>query len=119
MALPAAGNDNGGHFTTHHVVDTHVWGKDLSVVWTNETVSMESSIQSMEQLLAEDKYQVVGFDLEFTGGRVGQYEKNLVNSCDHYNVWGNVNTKQNSLVDFASSIIDPYYMKMKYESKKD
>ena len=48
MALPAADDDNGGHFTTHHVVDTHVRGKALSVVYTNEPVSVESSIQTME-----------------------------------------------------------------------
>ncbi|KAE8810659.1 Serine/threonine-protein kinase [Hordeum vulgare] len=29
----------------------------------------------MEQLLAEDKYQVVGFDLKFTSGCVGQDQK--------------------------------------------
>ena len=32
MALPAADDDNGRQFTTHHVVDTHVRGKALSVV---------------------------------------------------------------------------------------
>ena len=32
---------------------------------------MESSIQIMEQFLAEDKYQMAGFDLEYTIGRVG------------------------------------------------
>ena len=71
MALPAADDDDGRQFTTPHIVDTHVRGKDLSVVYTNEPVSVESSIHTMEQLLAEDEYQVVGFDLEFTGGRVG------------------------------------------------
>ena len=71
MSLPAADDYNGGQFTTHHVVDTHVRGKALSVVNTNDPVLVESSIQTMEQLLAEDKYQVVGFDLEFTGGRAG------------------------------------------------
>jgi hypothetical protein len=158
-------------------VDTHMRGKDLSVVYTNKPVSVESSIQTMEQLLAEDKYQVVGFDLEFTSGRAGHDQKiavaqlcvrddvlayhyhlatrpcesfsrfinnsgysfatvdttndlkalkvsgltcqNLVNIRDHYKVWGGTNNKYNSLVDLASAIIDPYYMKMKDESKKD
>ena len=45
--------------------------------------------------------------------------QNLVNIQDHYKVWGSDNNKQNSLVDLASAIIDPYYMKMKVESKKD
>ena len=66
MALPPVDDDNGGRFTMHHVVDTHVRGKALLVVYTNEPVSVEISIQTMERLLAEDKYQVVGFDLEYT-----------------------------------------------------
>src|SRR5215216_6487595 len=177
MALPAADDDNGGQFTTHHVVDTHVRAKALSVVYTNNPISVESSIQTMEQFLAEDKYRVVGFDLEYTMGRAGHDQKvavaqlcvqhdilvyhyhldtrpcerfsrfinssdyifamvdttndlkalkvsglkcqNLINIQDHYKVWGSNNNKQNSLVDLASAIINPYYMKMKDESKKD
>ena len=59
----------------HHVVDTYVRGKALSVVYTNDLISAESSIQTMEQFLAEDKYQVVGFDLEYTMGRAGHDQK--------------------------------------------
>ena len=44
---------------------------------------------------------------------------NLVNIQDHYKVWGSTKNKLNSPVDLASAIIDPYYMKMKDESKKD
>ena len=44
---------------------------------------------------------------------------NLVNIQHHYKVWGSDKNKLNSLVDLASAIIDPYYMKMKVESKKD
>ena len=131
----------------------------------------------MEQLLAEDKYQVVGFDLEYTIGHVGHDHMvaiaqlcvrhdalvyhyhlatrpcecfsrfinnsdysfatvdttndlkalkvsglkcpNLVNIQHHYKVWGSDNNKLNSLVDLASAIIDPYYMKMKDESKRN
>ena len=43
-------------------------------------------------------------------------------SCQHLGPLqslGSDNNKQNSLVDLASAIIDPYYMKMKDESKKD
>ena len=177
MALPVADDDNGGQFTMHHIVDTHVRGKALSVVYTNDPVSVESSIQTMEQFLAEDKYQVVGFDLEYTIGRVRHDQKvviaqlcvqhdilvyhyhlatrpcegfsrfinisdynfpkvdttndlkalkvlslkcrNLVNIQDHYKVGGSNDNKLNSLVELASAIIDPYYMKMKDESKKD
>ncbi|KAE8782584.1 putative ubiquitin-conjugating enzyme E2 26 [Hordeum vulgare] len=45
--------------------------------------------------------------------------ENLVNIHDHYKVWGSTINKQNSLVDIPSAIIDPYYMKMKDESKKN
>ncbi|KAE8819548.1 putative methyltransferase PMT27 [Hordeum vulgare] len=69
MALLVANNDNGMEFTMHHIVDTHVRWKDLLVVYRNEPVSVESSIQTMEQLLPEDKYQLAGFNLEFTSGR--------------------------------------------------
>ena len=48
MALLAADDDNGGQFTTQHVVDTHVRVKALSVVYTNDPVSVESSIQTMD-----------------------------------------------------------------------
>ena len=45
--------------------------------------------------------------------------QNLVNILDHYKVWGSAKNKLNSLVDLASAIIDPYYMKMKNESNKE
>lgn len=44
---------------------------------------------------------------------------NLFNIQHHYKVCGSDNNKLISLVDLASAIIDPYYMKMKNESKKD
>ena len=78
MALPAADDDNGGQFTRHHIVDTHVRVKALSVMYMNDPVSVESSIQTMEQFLAEDKYQVVSFDLEYTIGRAGHDQKVVV-----------------------------------------
>ncbi|KAE8819503.1 hypothetical protein D1007_02737 [Hordeum vulgare] len=53
-------------------VDTHVRKTDMSVVYTNDPVVVDSSINMLEQLLAEDdKYKVVGFDLEYTDGCVG------------------------------------------------
>ena len=81
MALPAADDDNGGQFTMQHVVDTHVRGKALSVVYMNDLVLVESSIQTMEQLLAEDKYQVVGFDLEYTSVVPGTIRRLTSLSC--------------------------------------
>ena len=56
-------------------MDTHVRGKALSVVYTNDPVLVESSIQTMEQFLTEDKNQVVGFDLEYTIGRAKHDQK--------------------------------------------
>ncbi|KAE8777282.1 putative methyltransferase PMT27 [Hordeum vulgare] len=117
MALLAADDDNKEQFTMDHIVDAHVRGGDLSIVYMNKPISVESSIQTMEQFLAEDKYQVVGFDLDFTSGRAGQDHKNLVNIYNHYKVSSSSNNKQNSLVDLVSAIIDPYYMKMEDESK--
>ncbi|KAE8797414.1 putative methyltransferase PMT27 [Hordeum vulgare] len=105
MVLPAKNDDNGGKFTMHHLVDTDMRGNDLSVVYTNESVSVESSIQTMELLLAEDKYQVVCFDLDSPSVVSGKIRS--------------TNNKHNSLVDPSWAIIDPYYMKMKDESKKD
>ena len=48
MALPAADDDNGVQFTMQHVMDTHVRGKALSKLYTDDPVSVESSIQTME-----------------------------------------------------------------------
>ena len=70
MALRAAADDE-QQFTMRAVVDTHRRFMDLSVVYTNETVWVERSIHIMELLLAEEKYKVVGFDLEYTRTRFG------------------------------------------------
>ena len=42
--------------------------------------------------------------------------KNLVEIRDHYMVWGS--TKQDSLVELAAAIIDPYYEKMKQDAQR-
>ena len=57
------------------VVDTHRRFMDLSVVYTNDPVWVEHSIHIMELLLAEEKYKVVGFDLEYTIGHAGKDQK--------------------------------------------
>ena len=57
-------------------MDTHSRKTDLSVVYTNDPVVVVNSINTLEQLLAEDdKYNMVGFDLEYTGGRAGHDQK--------------------------------------------
>ena len=48
------------------VLDTHRRFMDLSMVYTNDPVWAERSIHIMELLLAEEKYKVVGLDLEYT-----------------------------------------------------
>ena len=65
MALRAAADDE-QQFTMRAVVDTHRRFMDLSVVYTNDPVWVEHSIHIMELLLAEEKYKVVGFELEYT-----------------------------------------------------
>ena len=74
MALRAAANDE-QQFTMRAVVDTHRRFTELSVVYTTDTVWAEHSIHIMELLLAEEKYKVVGFDLEYTRARAGSRPK--------------------------------------------
>ena len=77
MALQAAADDK-QQFTIHAVVDTHRRFTELSVVYTNNPVWVEHSIHIMELLLAEEKYKVVGFDLEYSRARVGSCPKAVV-----------------------------------------
>ena len=74
MALRAAADDE-QQFTMRAVVDTHKRFMDLSVVYTNDPVWAEHSIHIMELFLAEEKYKVVGFDLEYTRARAGSRPK--------------------------------------------
>ena len=89
MALRAAADDE-HQFTMRAVVDTHRRFMDLSVVYTNDPVWVEHSIDIMEQLLAEDKYHVVDFDLEFIGGRARRDQKVVIAQlcmCHHVLVY--------------------------------
>ncbi|KAE8813981.1 hypothetical protein D1007_08906 [Hordeum vulgare] len=64
--------DDEWQFTIRAYVDTHVRFKDLFAVYTNDRpVWVKNSIHTMKQSLADDKYKVVGFNLEYTSGRVG------------------------------------------------
>ena len=74
MALRAAA-DNEQQFTMRAVVDTHRRFTELLVVYTNNPVWVEHSVHIMELLLADDKYKVVGFDLEYTRARAGSRPK--------------------------------------------
>ena len=77
MTPPTAGDDE-RQFTLRPVVDTHMRLTDLSVVYTNDPVLMENSINTMEQLLDEDKYTVVDFNRESNGGLVGYDQKVVI-----------------------------------------
>ena len=59
----------------YDVVDTHRRFMELSVVYTNNLVWVEHPIHIMELLLAEEKYKVVGFDLEYTRAHAGSRPK--------------------------------------------
>ncbi|KAE8814681.1 hypothetical protein D1007_08213 [Hordeum vulgare] len=62
-------------FDVHHV-DTHLRNTDLTVVYSDEPVVVEHSINTMEWLLAaDDKYKVVGFDLGNTTCRAEHDQK--------------------------------------------
>ena len=52
-----------------HRVETHAREMDLSVVYTIDPAVVDDYINSVEQLLARDKYKVVGIDLQYTAGR--------------------------------------------------
>ena len=51
-----------------HGVETHKGETDLSVVSTINPAVLDDYINSFEQLLARDKYKVVGIDLQYTDG---------------------------------------------------
>ncbi|KAE8810778.1 hypothetical protein D1007_12502 [Hordeum vulgare] len=71
-----------------HLVETHMRKMDLTVVYTNDPVMVEDSINTMERLLAQDdKYEVVVYDLAYTGDRVGHAEKVVIAQlCVHHHV---------------------------------
>ena len=77
MALRAAADDE-QQFTMRAMVDTHRSFMDLLMVYTNDPVWVEHSIHIMELLLAEEKYKVVGFGLEYTHARAGSRPKVVV-----------------------------------------
>ena len=61
-----------------HKVETHARETDLSVVYTIDPAVVDDYINSVEQLLAGDKYKVVGIDLQYNAGRPGIDQKVVV-----------------------------------------
>ena len=86
------------------------------MVYTNDPVSVESSIQTMEQFLAEEKYQVVGFDLEYTIGRAGHDQQVAVaqlcvrhdvlatRPCEHFSSFINSSDYHFTAVDTTNDL---------------
>ncbi|KAE8780403.1 hypothetical protein D1007_46484 [Hordeum vulgare] len=78
-------------FTSNVKVDTHNRKTDLLMVDTNDSVIVENSINTLEQLLAkDDKYKVVGFHLEYTSNRAGHDQMFVVAQlcvCHHVLVY--------------------------------
>ncbi|KAE8789540.1 hypothetical protein D1007_36181 [Hordeum vulgare] len=102
-----------------NLVETHMRKVDLPVVYTNDLVMVEDSINTMERFLAEDdRYKVVGFEHAYSGGHVGHDQKKLVDIRNHYKIWGTKKDKE-SHVDLAEVIIESYYGGMKAECKKN
>ena len=54
-----------------HRVETHAREMDLSAVYTIDPAVVDDYINSVEQLLAGDKYKVVSIDLQYIVGRPG------------------------------------------------
>ena len=61
-----------------HRVETYTRETDLSVVYTIDPVVVDDYINIVEQLLARDKYKVVGIDLQYTVGCPGIDQKVVV-----------------------------------------
>ena len=61
-----------------HRVETHARETDLSVVYTIDPAMVDDCINIVEQLLARDKYKVVGIDLQYTTDRPGIDQKVVI-----------------------------------------
>ena len=56
---------------SEHRVETHARETDLSVVYTINPAVVDDYINTLEQLLAGNKYKVVSIDLQYTASRPG------------------------------------------------
>ncbi|KAE8769308.1 hypothetical protein D1007_59104 [Hordeum vulgare] len=123
-----------------HLVKTHMRKMDLTVVYTNDSVMVEESINTMERLLAkDDKYKVTTVPCKrftrfvnspiyrFATVDTTNYRKvlktsgfarqKLVDISGHYKIWGS-KKDMDSHVDLPEAIIDPYYGGMKAECRR-
>ena len=58
-----------------HKLETHARETDLLVVYTIIPTVVDDYINTVEQLLAGDKYKVVDIDLQYTAGVPGKNQK--------------------------------------------
>ena len=63
---------------SEHRVETHARETDLLVEYAIDPTMVHDYIDNVEQLLAGDKYKVVGIDLQYTADRPGIDQKVVV-----------------------------------------
>ena len=70
-----------------HRVETHARETDLSMVYTIDPAVVDDYINSVEHLLARDKYKVAGIDLQYTIGRPDiDHKVAVAQLCVHHHV---------------------------------
>ena len=111
MMVRATANDE-QQFTMHAMVDTHRRFEELSVVYTNNLVWVEHSIRIMELLLADEKYKVVGFNIEHTHACAGSRPKVAVaQMCvGHHVLIYHYCLSTRPCEHFARFVNNPHYM---------
>ncbi|KAE8775943.1 hypothetical protein D1007_51468 [Hordeum vulgare] len=96
-----------------HVVEaTHKRFTEPSVVYTNNPVWVDHSIHITEMFLAEEKYKVVGFVLEYTCARSGSRPKVIISQMckrNHVLVYHYCLATRPS-GHFARFVNNPHYM---------
>ena len=107
---------------SEHRVATHTREMDLSVVYTIDSAVVDNYINNIEQLLARDKYKVVGIDLQYTADRPGIDQKvavahlcvchhvliyhyyMVIEPCDHFNRFVNSTDYKFSTVETTNDV---------------
>ncbi|KAE8812646.1 hypothetical protein D1007_10347 [Hordeum vulgare] len=111
MELRMAAKDE-EQFIMHAIVNTHRRLTELSVMYTNNPVWVEHSIHIMELLLAEEKYKVVRFDLEYTCACFRCHPKVIITYmcvCNHVLVY-HYRVATRPCKHFARFVNNPHYM---------
>ena len=70
-----------------HKVETHTREMDLLVVYTIDPAVVDNYINTVEQVLAGDKYKVVSIDLQYIASRPNIDQKDVIAQlCVRYHV---------------------------------